>query len=321
MPLLREANIMPKIDAVIWEEGYSSARLHAGGFDMTPFPALSTEPQPRVCGNMECAGGWTRPWRNRRRPVFDGLWGCSGRCILAMVRTALRREAGDGAESVPHRHRVPLGLLMLSQGWITRAHLQQALEAQRKNGSRRIGEWLVSECGVDPERVTRALAQQWSCPVLGMEGFSPETMALVMPTVFIEKFGLLPLRLAGSRILYLAFEDCRDASMALAVERVTGLKAESGILNESQFRAARTRLLQCDSVETKLEAAADADCLAGRITAILEQKQPIASRLVRVHQYYWLRLWLERGTTGRAGLLPVSREDMLDYVFTASPSI
>jgi hypothetical protein len=69
-------------------------------------------------------------------------------------------------------------------------------------------------------------------------------------------------------------------------------------------------------VEMKLEAAADEDAMAGRITAILEQKQPIASRLVRLHQYYWLRMWMESGALGRAGNLPVTSEDVKDHVFT-----
>jgi hypothetical protein len=56
--------------------------------------------------------------------------------------------------------------------------------------------------------------------------------------------------------------------------------------------------------------------MAARITAILEQKQPIASRLVRLHQYYWLRVWLESGVFGKAGSLPVTSEDVHDYVFT-----
>lgn len=210
---------------------------------------------------------------------------------------------------------------MLAQGWITHSQLRQALEAQRQKGRGRIGEWLVSECGLAPEQISRGLGMQWSCPVLGMEGFSPEAMALVMPGIFVEQFGLLPLRAAAGRILYLAFEDCLDASVSLAVEQMTGIKVECGILNEVQLRAARTRLLECDAVETKIEAALDADTLAGRITAILEQKQPVASRLVRLHQYYWLRLWLENGTTGKSGKLPVSREDMSDFVFTVGRQV
>lgn len=264
------------------------------------------------------------PWRSRRRPVFEGQWGCGGRCVLAMVRDVLRREAGEGriaGGENPHRHRVPLGLLMLAQGWITPSQLRQALEAQRQNGRGRIGEWLVSECGLEPEQVSRGLGMQWNCPVLGMEGFSPEAMALVMPGIFVEQFGLLPLRTTGGRILYLAFEDRLDASVSLAVEQMTGIQVECGILNEAQLRAGRTRLLQCNAVETKIEAASDADTLAGRITAILEQKQPVASRIVRLHQYYWLRLWLENGTRGKSGKLPASREDMNDYVFTVGPQV
>jgi len=208
---------------------------------------------------------------------------------------------------------------MLAQGWITQAQLRQALEAQRQNGTGRIGEWLIAECGLEAEQITRGLSMQWSCPALSADGFSPDSMAFVMPGIFVEKFGMLPLRIAGARILYLAFENGLDASAALAVEQMTGLKCESGILNEVQFAAAQSGLLRCGGVELKVEEASDVDALAGRITAIVEQKQPVASRLVRLHQYYWLRLWLENGTTGKAGSLPVSGEDMRDYVFTVGP--
>lgn len=208
---------------------------------------------------------------------------------------------------------------MLDQGWITHPQLQRALEAQRRNGTGRIGEWLVAECGIEAEQITRGLSMQWNCPVLCADGFSPEAMALVMPGFFVEKLGLMPLRIAGNRILYLAFEDRLDASASLAIEQMTGLKVESGVLNEVQLRAARSRLLEYESIEAKIEAAPDVDTLAGRITAILEQKQPVSSRLVRLHQYYWLRLWLEDGTMGKSGRLPVSREDMGDYIFSVGP--
>jgi hypothetical protein len=274
--------------------------------------------QKRLCGNVECASGWTMPWRNRRRPIFEGQWGCSGRCVLGMVREAVRRELGDGgvATAAPHRHRVPLGLLMLAQGWITHPQLQKALAAQRQSGTGRIGDWLMNECGLDPDQITRGLGMQWGCPVLTTEKFSPEAMVMVMPKVFVESFGLLPLSVAGTQILYLGFAGQLDASAALAVEQMTELKVESGVVEGSQFEAARTRLLACDGVETKLEVAEDRDAMAARITAILEQKQPVASRLVRLHQYYWLRIWLESGALGKVGSLPSTSEDVADYVFT-----
>ena len=276
-----------------------------------------SSPQRRACGNEECASTWTAPWRNRRRPIFEGQWGCSGRCVLAMVKAAVNREMGDGEDVVaPHRHRVPLGLVMLAQGWITHPQLRQALEAQRVNGSGRIGDWLVAECGLETEQITRGLSMQWSCPVLSMKGFEPEAMALAVPRVFVEEFGVLPLRVAGQRILYLAFEDRLDASAALAVEQMTELKVESGLMDGAQFREARATLLRCDAVEANLEAVTSTASLAARITAILEQKQPVSARLVRLRQYYWLRTWLESGAMGSNGSLPRTSEDVSDHIFT-----
>jgi hypothetical protein len=174
----------------------------------------------------------------------------------------------------------------------------------------------MSECGLEAEQIVRGLSMQWGCPMLTTEGLSPEAMALVMPKVFVERFGLLPLRVAGSRILYLGFSDRLDASAAFATEQMTELKVESGVVEGSRFEVARDRVLACDGVEIKQETVGDKDAMAARITAILEQKQPIASRLVRLHQYYWLRMWLESGAWGKAGSLPVTTEDMKDHVFT-----
>src|SRR5260370_40482273 len=99
------------------------------------------------------------------------------------------------------------------------------------------------------------MCMQWGCPMLTTEGFSPEAMALVVPKVFVEKIGLLPLRVAGSRILYLGFADQLNASAAFAMEQMTELKVESGVVDGASFEAARSRLLACDGVEIELEAA------------------------------------------------------------------
>jgi hypothetical protein len=293
---------------------YTSLR---GQTEVEPSAAAGLSQQRRSCGNVECASTWMAPWRNRRRPIFEGQWGCSGRCVLAMVKAAVNREMGEGDEvAVPHRHRVPLGLVMLAQGWITHPQLRQALEAQRTNGRGRIGDWLVAECGLETEQITRGLSMQWSCPVLSMKGFEPEAMALAVPRVFVEEFGMLPLRVAAQRILYLGFEDRLDASAALAMEQMTELKVESGLMDGAQFRDARGTLLKCDAVEANLEGVTSIAALAARIAAILEEKQPLAARLVRLHQYYWLRTWLESGTMSSAGSLPRTTEDVSDQIFT-----
>jgi hypothetical protein len=273
-----------------------------------------------TCANLECRGGWKMPWRNRRRPIFESRWGCGSECLQVMVRRALKRERGDlhiaSDEDAPHRHRVPLGLILLGQGWITQEQLRTALAAQRAAGEGRIGDWLMSACGLSSAVITRGLAAQWSCPVLALDGFSAGLMALTMPRLLVEELGLLPLRVAGSKILYVAFRDKLAAAAAFALEQMSGLDVVSGLLDDKQFSGAQGRLLESDFVTTETQRVSDVDKLAETITGILGKRQPVASRLVRIHQHYWLRTWLEHGTFSGVGRLPSSREDMTDTLFT-----
>ena len=272
------------------------------------------------CGNPACTRGWLRLLKDRRRPVFEGHWGCSAECVQTLVEAAVRRELGDSAvaeEDRQHLHRVPLGLVLLAQGLITQPQLQHALDAQRRAGRGRIGSWLVAECGLKEERVTRALGLQWNCPVLPMEGFDPAAMALLAPRELVKRVGMLPLRIAGGRILYLAFEDQMDASAAFAMERMSGLKVESGLVDGAQLKAARQRLRECDFVAAAFEQVPDIESMSGKITLALGKLKPRASRLVRVHRFYWLRMWLEMGAMStRDGGVPATKEDVVDRIYT-----
>ncbi len=291
---------------------YGEDLYQPGGFGKT-----AVDTAHRTCGAADCASAWIMPWKNRKRPVFEEEWGCSSKCLKTMVRAAIRRETGEHGGvgvDVPHRHRVPLGLVLLAQGWITHPQLQAALEAQKQTGQGRIGDWLVQSCGLAEERVTRGLGVQWSCPVLAMNGFSPSAMALVMPKRFITEFGLVPLRVAGSALLYLAFENRTNAATALGLEQMTGLKVESGLLSGTQFQRAKKAVLDSESVPVNMEVAADTDEVCSMLTKVLENRQPLASRLVRVHEYYWMRIWLESGAMTGAGGIPSDTKDVEDYL-------
>jgi hypothetical protein len=245
-----------------------------------------------TCANPRCGSGWLKLWRSRHAPVFEGGWCCSPACMRVQVEAALSREL-DTRASAPdsHPHRIPLGLAMLEQGWITRAQLREAIEAQKAAGAGRLGSWLVRQRAASEELVTRALALQWSCPMLGLEFHQPEAMATLLPRLFVDAFGALPLRLAASRILYLGFEDRPDPVLALAVERVTGLHVESGVVPASQFRPAHQRLLAASYPRSGLVEATSPSSLAQAVLKTVEKVRPVDARLVRVHGCLWLRLW------------------------------
>ncbi len=250
-----------------------------------------------TCANPRCGSGWLRLWR-RETPIFEGGWCCSAECMAAHVAAALNREMdGRGSPREGHRHRIPLGLVLLEQGWITNGDLRTALHSQKAAGAGRLGRWLVESRTASEENVTRALGLQWGCPVLGMEFHHPEGLTALVPRLFVDAFGALPLRVAAGRILYLGFEDHLDAALALAIERMTGLEVVGGLIQESQFHPAHSRLLEARFPAAELIEAATEPALASAFAKAVERTRPVESRLVRVHDCFWLRMWtrLDRG--------------------------
>lgn len=245
-----------------------------------------------TCGNPACRSGWLHLWRSRSGPIFEGGWNCSAECTAERVALAVRREMdarGGGAQV--HRHRIPLGLLMLEQGWITADQLREALRLQRENGCGRLGLWLISRCGVSEQQVTRALALQWGCPVLPLDAHDPESMARLAPRFFVDAFGALPLRVAAGKLLYVGFEDRVDPVLCLALERMTGMRVEGGLVRESQFRPAHERMLRATFPPVQLIEARSEAVLVRALAKSIERVRPSESRLVRVHDCLWLRMW------------------------------
>ncbi len=243
------------------------------------------------CANPGCRSSWLHLFRNRSRPVFEGGWTCSPECTEARLQSALRREL-DGRSNCgeTYRHRIPLGLLMLEKGWITRAQLREALQAQAAAGSGRLGEWLIRQHATDEMLVTRALALQWSCPVLSPEPQEAAALTFAMPRLFLDAFGALPLRLAGGKLLYLGFEQSLDPVLAFAVGRMTGMRVESGIVASMLFRPALSLTLQQKFPAVQLAEAVSESAAAHLLARSIERLHPASSRLVRVRDCVWLRM-------------------------------
>lgn len=275
-----------------------------------------------------CGRGWQHRLllKSSRRPVFEGEWNCGEDCLRERVQRALRREGKDASVvRRTHAHRVPLGLLLLSEGVITQQELQRARSAQEDAGYGRIGAWIGEVCNVDESAITRCLALQWGVPVFSTLDFEPVAMKLVAPQEILRSAEAVPLRVTESHRLQLAFAENIDASAAFALERMSGLRVESGFVSPSELATCRRHLEEAEGCELIEESVEDKNRLEHRITQTIQYYQPRESRLVRVHHLVWLRMWLEDATllNGR-GVLPTSPEDVCDVLFrldVSAPSL
>jgi hypothetical protein len=203
---------------------------------------------------------------------------------------------------------------MLQQGWLTHRQLRAALDAQRQAKTGRIGDWLVRQRVLSEETVTRALALQWSCPVMSVDGHDAEVMSAILPRLFVDAFTALPLRVSGNKMLYLGFENAPDPVLALGISRMTGLSVECGIVMEARFRATHAQMMAASFPAATLIEAVSESAATWTFAKEIERVRPLASRLIRMHDYLWLRMW----TCKQTGVLP-KPEGVHDLICSIGP--
>ena len=104
-----------------------------------------------------------------------------------MIADAVRGQIESWQPAPAERAlRMPLGLILLSRGWISHRELQEALAAQRRAQEGRIGEWLHRLHGISEETIAKALAIQWNCAVLALRNAGPGTSAGAPPRLSAE---------------------------------------------------------------------------------------------------------------------------------------
>jgi hypothetical protein len=207
--------------------------------------------------------------------------------------------------------RMPLGLILLSRGWITHRELQEALAAQRRAGSGRIGEWLSRLHGVPEETVAKALGIQWSCAVLSHGTPGLEFTPSLIPTFLQRRYGLALLRQGSDGALYLAGRDRAEHAAARAVEHMLREPVNAAFIEDSAWN-----LQQAESADATELLLPGANGVAACIGELIERTRSGDARLVRVHNHLWLRIWLarrgRRPTSVRDIVLPLRGPDNQD---------
>lgn len=265
---------------------------------------INAERYFRPCESPACHRR-RRLWRALFEPAqglsLDNHWYCSPECFRYALTSAIEQLLPLAPPPPPNKpHRVPLGLLMLSRGYVDEEQLRKALQAQKDSGSGRLGEWLRHLGAVTEEQVTQILGLQWSIPIfpLNQSRHYLECGHLV-PLALLEVADMLPVHfLPATQQLYVAFVDRINYTALYSVEKMLECHTEPCLALQSHVQQA---LEDLHSRPRPTEMLIDSSCDPSEIAdATLFSASKLSAQGVRVcgfGGYIWTRIFSPAGLT------------------------
>ena len=169
------------------------------------------------------------------------LWYCSVDCFADAAVGRFTTACDERVVEVPHHPRLPIGLVMLSKGYLTDDQLRLATAGSRLQGVE-LEVALLSMGLADEWQLAAARAAQWGCPVLAKDRIGQPVEADI-PATLLRACSAVPLHysVAAKRLL-LGFVYRVEHSLLHAIEQVTGCKAEACFLTPTEFELQTVRL-------------------------------------------------------------------------------
>ena len=223
-------------------------------------------------------------------------WYCSSGCFTAAAVLELSGLLRAGVEHGAHVSRMPLGLILMSQGLLTSAQLREVTDEQKHFGGE-IGELLVQRGAVNERQVTAVRATQWGCPVFAMPKHLARTM-IHIPSTLMNLYSAVPLlHVAATKLLLVGFVHGIDYGLLYAIEQLTGCKTQPCFVTPSDFQVQMQRQVEGEAKggdttpdETKFEARHTAAEMAGILCSYGVDLEADEVILGKCKGYLWARL-------------------------------
>ncbi len=203
----------------------------------SPLATLAALP---TCANVFCprpATLWQRWWARHEGVRLQKQWYCSSECFQEGLLRRLNELAMLAPRRAPQPTRTPLGLVLLSQGAISASQLRAALEAQRRAGRLRLGEWLVRMGAISEAQVTSALAVQQGCPVFAVREMQSLPAAMHWPAPLTERYRAVPVFYNPVHSdLYVGFLEGVHHGFLYSLERMLECRTQPCIMAPATFR-------------------------------------------------------------------------------------
>ncbi len=143
-----------------------------------------------------------------------------------------------------------IGDLLIKEGVITAAQLQQALEYQKKNPGR-LGSCLVKLNFVSEEDVTTFLSRQYGVPSINLAYFDLDpAVAKLIPEDTARRYEVLPLSRVGSS-LTIAMTDPTNVFAMDDIKFMTGFNIEPVVASEAAIQEALKKLYGAEGDSVK----------------------------------------------------------------------
>lgn len=257
---------------------------------------MDTQASNLACQNPRCLqprGSWLARWRRPKGIQLNKKWYCNPECFEQGAITEFSRINLRGKPNKPIRYRLPLGLLMLSKGFISRQNMERALKAQHESKKGRFGEWLLELGIVTEEQLTIALGMQWGCPVFHMyQKPSFNEWASMVPLHTMETARMVPVHfLPTSRTLYLAFSDGIDYSTLYSLEQMLDCRTQPCVISQSEMAETHDEIRRMHlPSETLLDCPRDTRDLARMVRGWAEANRAERVGAVACPGCWWVRI-------------------------------
>jgi hypothetical protein len=200
----------------------------------------------QICQNPACSRSMRFSGllgRGRTSVILNGRWFCSSPCCITFLIQLLRTGLPGHGKSPAYRHRIPLGLWLLSREWITARQLQEALQRQRLEDGKLLGQCLEEMGAVNEMEITTATAAQWVCPVLASTPSEPKDDPGI-PYELLLHYQMVPVHWnPHQRLLHIGFCKAVDYLALTAIENVLDCRAQACFLPATWIRSALTSQL------------------------------------------------------------------------------
>lgn len=226
-------------------------------------------------------------------------WCCSPQCFQEAVEQRTEALLPQVMEMRPQRrHRIPLGLLLLSRGLINQAQLRQALEAQAAEGRGRVGDWLQRQQAASEDTIALGVGLQWARPTFPLaQSQQWRSLRGWAPLALLEAKRMLPVHYAAQQErLYVGFAQAVDFNALAALSTILDCKTEACIVTDSALEAALEQLRSAPAAEgeTIEDVVFDRVATAAEMASIIRQYAQRADarqiRLAEANPFVWVRI-------------------------------